>query len=777
MSAFKLKKFLTVLILSGSATLRGDQLIDLPGAAIGANLLRGSSFECGNRDYTYGWAGYMREYGGYANMPAYVTAASGETAGRGYVSDCVDGEKSLQLTHPNAQVRTMLLSQPSVLPDKTGRVPAFFSIHMKAVDKPAEVTLSLYSGRLGESKQVATQKLKLTTSWQRYVIRGEVAIQVYAQIVFIGKGQVRLDAAMLEIAAPGKPEPSPYRPAEKFLSFVDTRDTYGIGFAGKPQLLTISIVNRERVAGKLSGLLTIVDYYGKTVFTRHLNFADRQYGQKQEVNLACPATGYYKAVFALEHEQHPVTASECAFAIVPQRDMTRLEDTPFGMHTWPTAQNLTMLKMIGVSMIRDHLSMLTKWMTIEPAQGKFQNVDRELERIRQAGLGFLGSLDYTPLWASTIRPEYPALKKFNMPADLWYYARLYPPRNPTLMIPYIKYAVGRYRKFTNYWETWNEVKIIDNTARRQDTPFKSGFIHLTMDELLTSSALVYRTVKGVNPDAVVVGQYVCHEPYSQLLDIIKAGGLKHVDKLAVHFYQGQGKGIPPDEPSERGEPPLRQRVEQWREQMKISGREVGLWDTEFGLCRTRSNYHNWNYKINWDGVTPATAISYIVKSYLVRLSLGFEKVFYYSTFRPNYLYSYEPFIEFDFKPQPATAAFAVMTNLFDGAKFYPDLLDDRYAHILKAGKERQFIYAIWLKNAGAGLRFRLSPEHVGSILNVMGNKISGTAAVTTEPLYIVTEKEIGPELLKTYHTVLKTTPSISGNVKKANQPYIENTGL
>ena len=773
---FKLKKLLAVLILGGAVTICGNRKTDRT-VGVGANLLQGSSFELGNRYYTCGWSGYMREYGGYANMPVYVTEASGETAGRSYADDHVDGEKSLQLTHSSAQVRTILLSQPSVLPDKTGRVPALFSIYMKAVGKPAEVTLTLFSGRLGESKPAAAKKIKLTTSWQHYVIRGEVAVQAYTQIVFTGKGQVRLDAAMLEIAAPGQTEPSPYRPAEKFLCFVDTRDPYGIDFAGKPQLLTVSIVNRERLPGKLSGLLTVVDYYGKTVFTRRLNFADRQYGQKQEASFTPPATGYYKAVFILEHEQRPAAVRECAFAIVPPHDMTRVENTPFGMHTWPTAKNLAVLKMIGVSMIRDHLSMLTKWMTIEPAQGKFQDVDRELARIRQAGLGFLGSLDYTPFWASTIRPEYPSLKKFNMPADLWYYARLFPPRDPTQMIPYIKYAVGRYRKYTDYWETWNEVKIIDNIARRQDTQFKSGFIHLTMDELLASSALVYRTVKEVNPDAVVVGQYVCHEPYSQLPDIIKAGGLKYVDKLAVHFYQGQGKGIPPDEPSERGEPPLRQRVGQWRSLMKTTGREVGLWDTEFGLCRARSNYRNWNYKINWDGVTPATAISYIVKSYLVRLSLGFEKIFYYNTFRPNYLYSYEPFIEFDFKPQPATAAFAVMTCLFDGVKFYPDLLDDHCAHIIKAGKGRQFIYAVWLKNAGTGLRFSLSPEHVGPILNVMGNEIAGAAAVTTEPLYIVTQKEIGPELLGAYHAALKATPSLPGNVNKAIQPYIENTGL
>jgi hypothetical protein len=722
----------------------------------------------------------MRERGGYANMPQYLCEEERELSGRSYSGDKVEGEKSLQLFHDNDKVRTLLMSEPVVLPADRKNTQVFFSIYMKSAGAPAEVELFIYSGKLGEIKPKGRKVFSVIAGWNRYFVSAEVSDQAQASIVFSGKGNILIDAAMLEMASAGQSEPSKYNQPKNFECFIDTQDPYGIEFSGNPQKLKLSLLNRNNLGGKISGNLSIVDYYGKTVCDRKIDFQDKLFNQTKEVVFEESAIGYYKSILSIEYNNRQVALQESAFAIIPQREMNKFDDTPFGIHTWPTSQNMRMLKMLGISIIRDHLSMLTKWQVIEPAQGRFQDIEPDLKRIYASNLNIVGSLDYTPLWASQIRPEYLSLKKFNMPKDLWYYARLFPPKEPTMMIPYVKHVVGAYEKYIKYWETWNEVHIIKDADDRINVPFKHGFIHFTMQEFLDYSKMVYDTVKQVNPDAVVIGQWACQEPYSQIDDIIKAGGLQYVDKVAVHFYQGQGKGIPPDEPSERGEPPLRERVEQWQKLMKSMGHSVGLWDTEFGIYRMKSNYKTWNYKINWNGVEPERAVEYIIKSYLIKISLGIEKVFYYNTFRPNYLYNYEPFIEYDMKPQPSAVAFAVMTGLFSGAKIFPDPADDEFFHVIKAAKDNTFIYAVWLKNAGAGMKINIDEKDAGRILNVMGNELKGeNILISTAPIYILSGKEIETELIQKYKNAFKVSKGLKDTINKndKSQPFIENTGL
>ena len=744
------------------------------------NLLTGSSFEFGNSYYTYGWTGYMREKGGYANMPQYLREAEKELSGRRYSEDKFEGEKSLQLLHDSDKVRTLLTSEPVVLSGDNKNTRVVFSIYMKSLGAPAEVELFIYSGKFGESKPAARKIFSVTAGWNRYFINAEVSDQAQASIVFAGKGKILIDAAMLEIAAAGQTEPSTYNQPKNFECFIDTQAPYGIEFCGTPQKLKLSLLNRSKLAGDISGTISVVDYYGKTMCEKKIDFQDKLFSQTREVVFDESAIGYYKAMLRIEYNNKPMAIQECAFAIVPPHDMNNLEDNPFGIHTWPTSKNLRLAKMLGISIIRDHMSMITKWQVIEPEQGKFQDIEPELKTFYDLKLDILGSLDYTPLWASQIRPEYPSLKKINIAKDLWYYARMFPPREPALMIPYIKNIVGGCGKNIKYWETWNEPAIIKDTDERINTPFKHGFIHFTMQELLDSSKMVYDTVKQINPDAVIIGNWACQEPYSQIDDIIKAGGLQYVDKVAVHFYQGQGKGIPPDEPSERGEPPLRQRVEQWQKLMKTMGRSVGLWDTEFGIYRMKSNYKTLVYKINWDGVEPERAVEYIIKSYLTKISLGIEKVFYYNTFRPNYLYNYEPFIEYDMKPQPSAVAFAVMTDLFSGTAFSPDPVDDNLFHLIKTRKGNKFIYAVWLKNAGAWIKINIDPKNAGRILNVMGNELKGeNITISTAPVYIISEKEIESDLIQKYKDSLNVSkpPAKTMNQNKKSQPFVPNIAI
>ena len=176
------------------------------------------------------------------------------------------------------------------------------------------------------------------------------------------------------------------------------------------------------------------------------------------------------------------------FAVVPDQKNNCLEDTPFGINTFVIPGYVELAKKIGVSIIRDHLAQLTKWTTIEPQRGRYQDVSDLLAKLKnEHKLDLLASLDYTPVWASSARRSAKALSKIPE-ADFWYYAKMYPPGNTDDLRKYVRHVVGKYRGRVRYWETWNEPHVIKNAAERDET-LRHGFMHLTMEELIDKFSL------------------------------------------------------------------------------------------------------------------------------------------------------------------------------------------------------------------------------------------------------------------------------------------------
>lgn len=741
---------------------------------LGKNLLTGSSFELGDRYYTVGWSGFTRELGGYRHIPEYYQADNGNNSGRKYnFKDKVDGEQSLELRHDSYNLRTYLFSTP-VVTGSTKDQPAIFSVYMKSLQGGANVELRILSGIFGEKQQIFKKNFKVDASWRRYSVNGKINRQGQGGIIFKNKGGILIDASMLEVTNNNKP--SKYQPTQNFDCFVKSSVPFGVSFVDNPQILTLNCLNRQRLAGKLVGIIRFVDYWASTVKEFKIDLKDKIERQSYQLPEYGLPVGYYKISCKIMYNNKLMAYRENAITIVPNRDISKFEDNPFGFHSGPLSRNFHLLKMLGVSIVRAHVGMQTKWQIIEPRKGKFQDITNLLDVSSQNKLDLLGSLDYTPRWASMIKPSFPSLKKYKMPQDLWYWARIFPAENVKDMLNYVNHTVSKYTKYIKYWETWNEVHIIGQAEDRINKPIASGFIHLTLDELLSKSKQIYNTIKKINPDAVVVGQYACKAPYKQFDKIIKAGGLKYIDKLAVHFYQGLGKGTPPDENSIKGEASLRQQVAHWRQLMKDNGKVVGLWDTEFGICRIRTNYKHWKYLINWEGCTQQRTVAYIIKSYLVRMSLGIEKIFYYSLGRTAYVYSYNPFIEFDYRPQPGIAAFAVMTKLFTGAKFYSDLIDDKYYHIIKTRNKNGFVYALWMKSSNSHIEFKLRPGKSMTAFNVMGGKIiHSPIKITEEPIYIQSITPVDKLLVSAYRR--KSFKQKGDTKSKYSQPDMINTVL
>ena len=743
----------------------------------GENLLSGSGFELGDRYYTVGWSGYTREFGGYQNIPEYSRAENGSNSGRKYnEDDKIEGKQSLHLIHDYNYIATTLFSSP-VISETARDNQVIFSVYMKSISGTPKIDLRIRSGKFGEKPIVSKKTFTLNDKWERYFIRGKIGQQGQGIITFKGKGNILIDAAMLEYR--DKSGPSKYKAGDKFDCFVESSALFGVSLEKSQQKLTLHTLNRQKPKGKLEASIKISDYYSKTVNNFKVKLKNKIFKQAQVLQTSKLPVGYYKVRCEILLNGKKQICRENAIVVVPNRDISKFTDNAFGMHSSLLKNNLKLMKILGISMIRTHLGMETKWQVLEPQKGRIQNIEDIFEVCAKQKMNILGSLDYTPLWASTIKADFPSLKRFNMPRDLGYYARLFPATDFNDTLRYVKRTVSKYKKYIKYWETWNEVRLIDKVSDRIKKPIKSGFIHLTLDELLSKSKKIYSAVKQANPGAVVVGQYACHAPYEQLDKIIQAGGTKYIDKLAVHFYQGLGKGTPPDEPSNKGYKPLREQTAKWRKLMKKSGKIVGLWDSEFGICRIKTNYNHWKYLINWEGCNAKRTVAYLVKSYLVRMSLGYEKIFYYSFSRPAYKYDYNPFIEFDCRPQPSMAALAVMTKYFSNVNFSKDPVDDKYCHIIKGKNKDNYIYAVWLKSEGSNLDLKLNKNEKMKVINVMGRAIEKyPVKITQEPVYILSKAEIDEVLLASYKASLSGRKhKLRQKKQQTTQPDIVNTGI
>jgi hypothetical protein len=181
---------------------------------------------------------------------------------------------------------------------------------------------------------------------------------------------------------------------------------------------------------------------------------------------------------------------------------------------------LDTMRRMGATWLRFDVS----WSHIEmdrPGQGRWEVYDRLVERARARGLRMLGTLSYTPPWASGIDKS-------------TYRFQTYPPRRAADYGRFCRAAATRYApRGVRHWEVWNEPNV---------RPFfGSGPDPTTYVAMLRAC---HRGIKAVDPQATVITGGTAPAPndadHIAPVDWMKAlydnGARGHFDAVGHHPY-------------------------------------------------------------------------------------------------------------------------------------------------------------------------------------------------------------------------------------------------
>lgn len=606
-------------------------------AAIKGNLLANGSFETG-----------LDRWGVYVGISDY----SSEMATQMLIRQPV-------ITHKNAKMGASSLLID--IPDHARFVVTSPYIQINpgrqhtlslwaASDQPRTIRIGVASGYFGKNREYL-RDIKVGRGWRRYEFSVRLPVaQANAYHVLIeggGAGRIWLDGIQLE---------------EGEVSNFTQRSPVEIGLVREdiPTLYEVGEVIRLRArlsggdtGGDVMAVVKSVDYHGLVteLYKENLHLGANAV---RELTFPHPSlqTGHYKIIAEAQRNGKILDVSEMAIGVVPLRDGNPSLSSPFGNHVFFDQLSLNDARKLGVSWLRMHPPLGTKWFVVEKDKGHFVYPDQAVALAKDRGFNVLGSLDTTPRWASSA-----PLDVKSQEADGF---RSYPARDLADWDRYVYQTVLHFKGIIDYWEVWNE----------PDSPFLNvaGFLGDRRKPAAYAELLkvAYRAAKRANPDAVILaGCSSSQTPEDWVEKIFSEGAYDYLDVLSFHFYTD---GRPGDELGT----PTSVHINKIRGLMSKfgKGRQKPIWETESGIMFPGTAYGNL-LQVGPGYRSPENTAAYVVRNYVHLLSSGVDKWFYYSMFTSHRSDRAEAtgFFEWDGSPRPAAVAYAQLAWTLTGTRF------------------------------------------------------------------------------------------------------------
>ena len=248
------------------------------------------------------------------------------------------------------------------------------------------------------------------------------------------------------------------------------------------------------------------------------------------------------------------------------------------------------------------------WKQIEvTAKGAFDWSRLDALVAAHAGREIMYTLGQTPDWA-------------NGQTTSFYDFGPVPPTNPQDYYDFVTALATRNRDVyggaIKAWEIWNEpdnVKLWTGTTQ----------------QLIDISTVAAGIIKGIDPNAVIVGPGFLANGWAWFHEFARLGGLSYCDKVGYHAYPS------PSQP-ERTEVYLR-RV---RASLDVLGINKPLWNTEFGYIgytyggQTFDNFDFRNNEMAANTMPGPLAASYITRALISAINAGAERSFWYAMDAP-----------------------------------------------------------------------------------------------------------------------------------------------
>jgi hypothetical protein len=455
---------------------------------------------------------------------------------------------------------------------------------------------------------------------------------------------------------------------------------------------------------------------GDTVVSRVYDYWNDQVAEQTDtvekglamINIPELKHGYYTLKVTALQNGSPMKEAANAFAVLPPNDLSQVNDSPFGMsthfgQTW-SPELIPLLQKAGAKNIRDELY----WNKIEKEKGAYSfppAYDRFMSVLQANYIKPFTIFSYT-------NPNY---DQNSTP---------YTDEGRKGFAGYGREILQHYAGQIEWAEVYNEFNIFFGDFGNGPADSKPDYYFKLLKE-------TFETVKASNPNITVVGAATSGIPMDWLEELFKLGGLNYMDAISIHPYRypAAPEGLAQDIVK------LQDLIKRYN-----NGNTKPVWITEVG----------WPTQLDARGVSEVEQAQYIVRSHVVSLSEGVEKIFWYDFKNDGLTKTYNEhnfgIIRYDtdekgkYSPKPAYVAYAVMTRQLTGAKFVQkeEIGDGIYSYIFNGrdGATR----VVWSTKPN---QVKVKTDVPITVTDLMGNEESFSPlhgyvylTLTEDPVYI-----------------------------------------
>ncbi|RAU96132.1 hypothetical protein DQG13_20915 [Paenibacillus sp. YN15] len=414
-------------------------------------------------------------------------------------------------------------------------------------------------------------------------------------------------------------------------------------------------------------------------------------GGPLELIIPMDRVGYFTLTVKAEKGSKQPSVRTAPFAVFAPYDFRAVEDSPFGINvhfdrpSYGWTPDLTeLIEYAGIKNVRDGVM----WNNVERTRGVY-TVDPAHEAI-------IDDMD---------------ARNLNTLLLLAYTNKFYD-EDSTPYTDEGRQASANYGKFlmeyfgdrVAAYEVYNEFNI--EFGRRGN-----GVANSRPDYYYSLLKQTYDTLKQANPDKTVVGMTTASVPFTWLESVFQLGGLNKVDAASVHPYQFPGTPEHMVPEMER----LHNLIAQYN-----NGQSKPVWITEISHPTHQSAA----------GVDVKTQADYLVRTFVLSLASGIDKVFWYDLMNdavnpPSAEANYGILNHQDdplgrHTPKPAYAAMGAMTRQLTGAEYAADesVAGSHFQYKFTRGQEE--LRVVWAEG-------RLQPAAILTqqpvqIVDIMGNE-------------------------------------------------------
>ncbi|PYI53518.1 DUF7594 domain-containing protein [Paenibacillus flagellatus] len=400
---------------------------------------------------------------------------------------------------------------------------------------------------------------------------------------------------------------------------------------------------------------------------------------------------------------------ETSFAILSE-SIPEAAESPFGVAThlhrayagW-TAELSKLIRYAGIDLVRDGM----EWSATEKTKGQysFASPDVYMARLKADGRSFL------------------FVSGFNNP----YYdnnSTPYTDEGRQGFADYVKAYIEHYGDEIDAVEVYNEFNI--GFGDRGNGPADSR-----PDYYFALLKKTYETVKASRPDLPVVGMATADAPLGWIEEVLKLGGMQYLDAISVHPYRYP---LTPEGLAGVMEG-LNTLIRTYN-----GGEPKPVWISEIG----------WPTHVGGNGVDEKTQADYLVRSYVIALASGTEKVVWYDLMNDGVQADYNEHnfglirnaldAKGAYTPKPGYVSYAAMTRELAGATFVRKETAEGGIQSYLFDKDGEQVRVVWsLAPTSAAIRTDVPV----AITDMMGNTETYAPyrgyvywTLTGEPIYV-----------------------------------------